>query len=318
MLHATIGGAFEPDFGASRDIELAVGIVSLAVATGLFVRAGAMDRAVVLSHVEVERPRAELTDHLAIGGPEFGLGVTFLEEGGLGGVVAHEVEVGVGQVGLEAEGLGLADAFEGIKHRFPGMHACPADFTFGGDALAVVGGDLRSLLKSVDDAGGVRLFIFAPLGDAELGRVDADDAVFADAMLVEQLGDATGLIDREQELLLLFVGTHRRISDRARPDRRHERTDVQALGGDQVGHLLQIVFRDVGVGMGVEKEEIHAIELMPVDVGGDGHVEHVLEGDGRVIRIGLLADEAGPHGVVQFHDVGYGVRGRVYFFLFFL
>ena len=310
MLHAAIGGAFEPDLGAGGDVEFAVGIIGLAMATGLLVGARAVDGAVVLGHVEVEGPGAELADHLAVGGPELFRGVAFLEEGGFGFVVTHQVEVGVGEVGLEAEGLRHADAFEGVEHRLPRVHASPADFAFRGDAFAMAFGDLRGLLEGVDDAGRISLRVLAPLLHAELGGVHADDAVLADAMLVEELGDAAGLLDREQELLLLFVGTHGGITHRATPDRSDERAHLQALGGDEVRHLLEVVLGDIGVGVRVEQEQIDAVELVAVDVGGDGHVEHLLEGDRRVIGVGFLADEAGPHRVVQFHERRGGVRGR--------
>ena len=310
MLHAAIGGAFEPDLGAGGDVELAVGIIGLAMATGLLVGARAVDGAVVLGHVEVEGPGAELADHLAVGGPELFRSVAFLEEGGFGFVVTHQVEVGVSEVGLEAEGLRHADAFEGVEHRLPRVHASPADFAFRGDAFAMAFGDLRGLLEGVDDAGRVSLRVLAPLLHAELGGVHADDAVLADAMLVEELGDAAGLLDREQELLLLFVGTHRGITHRATPDRSDERAHLQALGGDEVRHLLEVVLGDIGVGVRVEQEQVDAVELVAVDVGGDGHVEHLLESDRRVIGVGLLADEAGPHRVVQFHERRGGVRGR--------
>jgi hypothetical protein len=163
-----------------------------------------------------------------------------------------------------------------------------------------------AFLKVSTMAGRVGLRVLAPLLHAELGGIDADDAVLTDAVLVEELGDAAGLLDREEELLLLFVGAHRGITHRAAPDRSHERADLQALGGDEVRHLLEVVLGDVGVGVRVEQEQVDAVELMAVDVGGDGHVEHALEGDRRVVGVGLLADEAGPHRVVQFH----GRRGR--------
>ena len=59
----------------------------------------------------------------------------------LGGVLAEGVEQRVGHVGLEADGLGLADPLEQVDHRPPGVHAAPADLALGGELLAVVAGD---------------------------------------------------------------------------------------------------------------------------------------------------------------------------------
>ena len=49
----------QPEAGVLDDVELAVGIERLAVAAGLVVRAGALDRGVVLRDVEVDGPRPQ-------------------------------------------------------------------------------------------------------------------------------------------------------------------------------------------------------------------------------------------------------------------
>ena len=50
--------------------------------------------------------------------------------------------------------------------------------------------------------------------------------------------------------------------------------------------------------MGMENEEIHAIEFATVDLGGNGQFEHVLKRDRRMVGAGFFADETGPHCVV--------------------
>ena len=70
----------------------------------------------------------------------------------------------MGQVGLEAERLGHADLFEQVEHVLPRVHAGPADFAFGGEALAVVLGDLGRFAEGLGDLLGVALRILAPLG----------------------------------------------------------------------------------------------------------------------------------------------------------
>jgi hypothetical protein len=55
-----------------------------------------------------------------------------------------------------------------------------------------------------------------------------------------------------------------------------------------------------------EQKVVDAVELLAVDVRGGRQFEHPLERDRRLLAgVGALADEAGPHGVVQF---GGGVR----------
>jgi hypothetical protein len=91
------------------------------------------------------------------------------------------------------------------------------------------------LLEGVHDAGGVRLGFSAPFGDAELGGVDADDAIFADAVRIEDLGDAAGHFHGAEEFFLLRVVAHGGITDGAGPHGSHEGTDAEAFAGDQIG-----------------------------------------------------------------------------------
>ena len=67
---------------------------------------------------------------------------------------------------------------------------------------------------------------------------------------------------------------------------------------------LDVVVRGIGIGVRVEEEEIHAVELAAVHLGGGGEFEHVFERDRRMVGAGFLADETGPHGVVKFHGRG--------------
>ena len=126
------GGIFEPVTRAFDDIEFSVWIIGTAVFTGLVVRTGTVDLSIVLSDVEVDGPRPQFVGHLLVLVVEFFLGVVIAKECVFGCVVTQKVEVGVCQVGLEAEGLWHPDPFENIEHVFPGVHSGPADFSFGG------------------------------------------------------------------------------------------------------------------------------------------------------------------------------------------
>ena len=63
------------------------------------------------------------------------------------------------------------------------MHASPANFTFCGKFLAIGLGNFTSFAEGFSNPTGVGFGILPPLIDAELGRVDADDAVREQAVI---------------------------------------------------------------------------------------------------------------------------------------
>ena len=164
--------------------------------------------AVVLSDVEIDGPRAEGVGHLLVGRPEFLFAIAFLHERVFGGVVAEGVEVGVGEVGLEAERFGHADAFEDIEHILPAVHTGPAYFAFGGETFAVIGGDLGGFFEGGNDGAGVGCGIFAPFLHAKLRGINADHAALAGTVFVEHLGNAAGHLDGFQKFAALFFCAH--------------------------------------------------------------------------------------------------------------
>ena len=200
MFDLAVGVVFEPFGGALDDVEFSVRVVGRAVATGFVVSASAVDRAVVLGDVEVDGPRAELVDHGAVGGPEFFVGMIFFDEGILGGIVTEEIEVSVGKIGLKADGFGEADGFEEVEGVLPGMDGSPADFAFDGEALSVVGCDGGGALDGVGRKGSVGGGVLGPVFDGSSG-VDADRAVVTDAVGFENIGDAAGFFDGEDEVI---------------------------------------------------------------------------------------------------------------------
>ena len=141
-------------------------------------------------------------------------------------------------------------------------------------------------------------------GGLGAGRaVDADHAVLAHAVLVEDARDAARLAHGVDELAALLDRAHRAVADGARPHGRDQRADGEVLRGDLVGHLADVGVARVGIEVGVEEEEVDAVELLAVDLGVRGELEHAVERDRGMVGAGLLADESGPHGVVQFHRV---------------
>ena len=122
---------------------------------------------------------------------------------------------------MEAKGLGHADTFEDIQHVFPAVHAGPADFAFGSETFAVIGGDLGSFLEGGNDGGGVGGGVFAPFFHTKLGGINADHAAFAGTVFVEHFCDAAGHLDGVEKFAALLISAHGRITHRTRPDRCH-------------------------------------------------------------------------------------------------
>ena len=76
------------------------------------------------------------------------------------------------------------------------------------------------------------------------------------------------------------------------------RSDRQTPSANIVRERLDAIIIRIDGRVGQGKEQIDAIEFLPVNLGSLGQVEHCIEIDRRLAVI-ALADEAGPHGVVQ-------------------
>jgi hypothetical protein len=126
------------------------------------------------------------------------------------------------------------------------VHACPADFAFCGEALAVGLGDFSGFAECLGDFGGVGGGVFAPFVDAEFGGVDADGSILADAVFVEDASDAAGHFYCAEEFLALGCVAHGGVADGAGPDGRDEGTDGESFAGDEVGDALDFVVARFG------------------------------------------------------------------------
>ena len=189
--------------------------------------------------------------------------------------------------------------------RPPGVHAAPADFALGGEPFAVVLGDRRRPRgRSRRSSSGCPRGPCAQSPGAA-GRVDAHDAVRADAELAQLLGDAAALADLLEELACV-----RRPSPIAEPPPVGGQTGAttepitRSCARDLVGQRLEVVVGGVDVDVRSEEEQIDAVELDAVDLGRGRQVEHRVEIDRRLGARAPLADEAGPGGVVEFGEVG--------------
>ena len=204
------------------------------------------------------------------------------------------------EIGLETKRSRHVDLLEEGEHRLPRMHARPADLALGGEALAVARGDHRRLAEGRGDLPDrLRRVLRGGLGRRR--AVDPDHAVSAHAVLVEDARDAAALPHRVDEARARVGRAHRAVADRARPDRRDERADREVALRDRVGEAAEVRLRRVRVDVRMEEEEVDAVEAAPARARLRGEVEHALERDRRMVGARLLADESGPHGVVQLH-----------------
>src|SRR5829696_5724801 len=203
-----------PEPGVVDDIEPPVRVVHRAVAAGLVVRARAKNRAVVLGHVEIDRPGPErggercqrLVERLAVL-PREVVG----QDARFGSIRAESVEEGVRHISLEAEGLRTVDCFQEVDHCFPAMHPSPADLSFRRQPLAVALGHVAGLAKSLGDDTGVPGGVLRPFFDGSR-RVYAYDAVGAHAQLAQTAGDAAGLVDHLDEAGAVLGAPHCRAT----------------------------------------------------------------------------------------------------------
>jgi len=221
-------------------------------------------------------------------------------------IVAHQKQVRVGHIGLEAKRLRHSDGFQEIKSVLPTVQARPADLALGGQAFAVVGGNLGRFAERLGDFRGVCLRVFTPFFDPELSRVDPNRAVFAHAVIVEYACDAACHAHGVEKFLASHGIAHRRIAHGASPDRRDKRTDVEAVPRNQVGDFFQFVVAGVRIGVRQKKEVVNPIELLAVNLRAGGQFEHPFETDRWLLALFIsFAHQPGPHGVVKFWE---GIR----------
>ena len=126
---------------------------------------------------------------------------------------------------------------------------------------------------------------------------------------VQLLRDRAGLAHLRDERLALVVAAHGGSAAGRRPHRRDQRADDEIAPADAVGQLLQVVIRRIDADVRIEEEQIDAVELDAVHLRLRGVVEHRVEIDRRLGAGSALADEPGPHRVMDsgifVHSVDY-------------
>ena len=151
-----------------------------------------------------------------------------------------------------------------VDHRLPAVHAAPADLAFGRQPLAIVLGDVAGLAEGLGDQLGVAHGVLRPVGGA-CRRIDADDAVVADAEVAQALAELAGLPHIGDEFLAVRRPSPwpSRRPPAARPAPRWSRWRARVLRR-LVGQPLDLVVGEVDVGVGGGMEDVDAVELHAV------------------------------------------------------
>ena len=97
------------------------------------------------------------------------------------------------------------------------------------------------------------------------GAVDANHAVLADSVLIQNARNTASLPHCINELRALFDRSHRTVTNRARPDRRNKRANGKTLGGDLVSQSPDISFTCIRINMRMKEKEIDSVKLLPVN-----------------------------------------------------
>ena len=110
-------------------------------------------------------------------------------------VVARACKAACGPCRPGSRASGAVGQFQQLHHAFPAVHAAPADFALGGQALAEIVGHVAGLAEGLR-----RSSSDCPRGrcsqsSGPAGRVDADDAVGPDAQFAQPFGDPAALAD---------------------------------------------------------------------------------------------------------------------------
>ena len=241
------GGVLEPVAGALGDVELAVGIVGRAVAAGFVVGAGAVHGAVVLGDVEVDGPGAQGVGHGVVGGVRIRPSrVAFLEQGVLR---ARCSPAGRDRCGPGRPGSRRSRACRSLRAvSSMAFHECMPPQQISPSAARRSPWSSATLPASRKVSA---IFLVLPAGSLAqsadaAGGVDADDAVLADAVFVEDAWRCgrpfrTG----EHEVLAVLGSAHgaSRRPCRARPGRRASRPRGRARRSCRRCALMVVVAR---------------------------------------------------------------------------
>ena len=198
--------------------------------------------------------------------------------------------------------LGWPTSSSSLHHVFPTVHAAPADLAFRRQPFAVVFGDLGGFLERLRDLLGVAFGVLCP-NRSRRGGINAHDAVGPDAQVAQFLGDAAGLANLLDKFLAVLVAAHRRTAARRRPDRRDHRADHKTLRADLVRQPFQIVVVESMLTCGSNRNRSTPSNFTPLTSALAVRSSMVSRSMARFRAGAAFADQAGPHGVVQFGKV---------------
>ena len=200
----------QPQASVFWHIKLTLGISNHAVFAGLVMIAEALHGAVVLRHMKINGPRAQVICHFLERFIKqlFVLPIIFCwKQPRLRRVVAHGVKQGMGHIRLEADGLGTINFFQCVDHVFPGMHATPTDLALGCEAFAIVRCHTAGFPECLGNFLGVGNRVFIPFRRARRG-IDAHHAIVTNSEVTQPFAQLAGLFDISDKFFAIRQRTH--------------------------------------------------------------------------------------------------------------
>ena len=206
----------------------------------------------------------------------------------------------------------MSDRLEQLEHLLPAVHAAPADLALGGEPLAVV---LRRSSQASRKVSAIVCVL--PAGSS---------AQVAGPTAESMRTTPSGRTPSSRSFLAIRQALRTCVEEAAAAPRRSPIAEPPPVGGQtgadqradhqvpRPGPSRPARFRSSSVASmstcGREEEQVDAVELDSVDLGGGGQVEHRVEVDGR-LGVRPLADHTGPDGVVELRKlVGMGIAHR--------
>ena len=160
----------------------------------------------------------------------------------------------------------------------------------------MVGGDLPGAAEGFGNRFLVRLGIRGPFFGFARG-IDAYDAVLTDSVFPQHLCDAASLADGLDKIIALTFVPH---GVSIEPNGGDDGTDRESSLPNFVGQRFEIIIADVNTDVRIVQKQIDSVELDSVDLGGGRQIQHGIQIDRGFLRVGALAHEPRPHGVVKF------------------
>ena len=142
-----------------------------------------------------------------------------------------------------------------------------------------------------------------PMNPAARRRYGEYGGRYVPETLVPALERLAGEVDialADEKFLASFGISHRRIANRAGPNRGYKRANAKTVSGNHVGDFFKFVVAGVRIGVRQEKEVVNPVELLAVHFSGGGQFEHPFETYRGLLALFIpFANQPRPHCVVK-------------------